>query len=150
MGKHDEPLWRRAATHTLHTSLLLKGMLEDALIERAGLLFADNEALANLVEGEMTMSEIADSLILSRGGTTKVVDRLEEMGYVERRPNAEDRRATIVTVTQAGREARARARVVIDAELEDMWARHISDEEAAILIDVADRVLHARNRSLDA
>ncbi len=148
MGTHDEPLWRRAATHTLHTSLLMKGMIEDALIERAGLLFADNEALAHLVEGELSMSEIADRLILSRGGTTKVVDRLEEMGYVTRRPNTEDRRATIVAVTDAGREARARARVVIDAELEDMWARHITDEEAAILIDVADRVLRARNQSL--
>lgn len=148
MGTDEQPLWRRAATHTLHTSLLLKGMLEDALVEKAGILFADNEALLNLAEGPLSMSEIADRLILSRGGTTKVVDRLEEMGYVSRRPNTEDRRATIVEITEAGKEARARARTVIDAELEDMWARHITDEEAKVLIDVADRVLRARGRHL--
>ncbi len=148
MGNDQQPLWRRAATHTLHTSLLLKGMLEDSLIERAGLLFADNEALLHLAEESLSMSEIADRLILSRGGTTKVVDRLEEMGYVTRRPNTEDRRATVVEITDAGRQARARARVVIDAELEDMWARHISDEEAKVLIEVADRVLRARGRHL--
>jgi DNA-binding MarR family transcriptional regulator len=123
-------------------------MLEDSLIERAGLLFADNEALLHLAEESLSMSEIADRLILSRGGTTKVVDRLEEMGYVTRRPNTEDRRATVVEITDAGRQARARARVVIDAELEDMWARHISDEEAKVLIEVADRVLRARGRHL--
>jgi DNA-binding MarR family transcriptional regulator len=123
-------------------------MLEDALVEKAGILFADNEALLNLAEGPLSMSEIADRLILSRGGTTKVVDRLEEMGYVSRRPNTEDRRATIVEITEAGKEARARARTVIDAELEDMWARHITDEEAKVLIDVADRVLRARGRHL--
>lgn len=146
MGTDEQPLWRRAATHTLHTSLLLKGMLEDALVEKAGILFADNEALLHLAEGPLSMSEIADRLILSRGGATKVVDRLEEMGYVSRRPNTEDRRATIVEITEAGEEARARARTVIDAELEDMWARHITDEEATVLIDVADRVLRARGR----
>jgi DNA-binding MarR family transcriptional regulator len=148
MGTDEQPLWRRAATHTLHTSLLLKGMIEDALVEKAGILFADNEALLHLAEGPLSMSEIADRLILSRGGTTKVVDRLEEMGYVSRRPNTEDRRATIVEITEAGDEARARARTVIDAELEDMWARHITDEEATVLIEVADRVLRARGRHL--
>jgi len=148
MGTDEQPLWRRAATHTLHTSLLMKGMIEDALVEKAGILFADNEALLHLAEGPLSMSEIADRLILSRGGTTKVVDRLEEMGYVSRRPNTEDRRATIVEITEAGEEARARARTVIDAELEDMWARHITDEEATVLIDVADRVLRARGRHL--
>ncbi len=148
MGTEEQPLWRRAATHTLHTSLLLKGMIEDALVEKAGILFADNEALLHLAEGPLSMSEIADRLILSRGGTTKVVDRLEEMGYVSRRPNTEDRRATIVEITERGEKARARARTVIDAELEDMWARHITDEEATVLIEVADRVLRARGRHL--
>jgi len=148
MGSEEQPLWRRAATHTLHTSLLMKGMLEDALVERAGLLFADNEALLHLEEAPLRMSDIADRLILSRGGTTKVVDRLEEMGFVTRRPNSQDRRATIVEITEAGRDARARARAVIDAELEDMWARHVSDEEARVLIEVADRVLRARGRHL--
>jgi DNA-binding MarR family transcriptional regulator len=148
MGNSQQPLWHRAAAHTIHTSLLLKGMLEDALIARVGLLFADHEALLHLAEGPLSMSEVAERLVLSRGGATKVVDRLEEMGYVTRRPNTEDRRATIVEITETGRQTREKARTVIDEELEDMWARHISDEEARVLIEVADRVLAARGRTL--
>jgi DNA-binding MarR family transcriptional regulator len=148
--KEQQPIWRRAAAHTLHSSLILKGSIEERLQEQTGLLLADNEALLNLsVEGSMLrMSEIARRLILSRGGTTKVIDRLEEMGLVERRPDPDDRRATIVSITTAGRDAMAAARKVIDATLEEMWAAHISDDEAQLLVDVMDRVLKANDCEL--
>lgn len=150
MGKQEHPIWRRAAAHTLHSSLILKASLEERLQEQTGLLLADNEALLNLsTEGSLLrMSEIARRLILSRGGTTKVIDRLEEMGLVARSPDSEDRRATVVSITAAGREAMAAARKVIDATLEEMWAAHISDEEAQLLVDVLDRVLKANASEL--
>jgi len=145
MGNEQQPIWRRAATHTLHTSLILKASLEERLHEQTGLLLADNEALLHLeTEGSLLrMSEIAHRLILSRGGTTKVVDRLEEMGLAERRPDLEDRRATTVSITAAGRQARIEARQVIDAILEEMWAAHLNDEEARLLVDIMDRVAKA-------
>ncbi len=150
MGERDHPIWRRAAAHTLHASLILKGSLEERLQEETGLLLADNEALLNLsAEGSLLrMSEIARRLILSRGGTTKVIDRLEEMGLVERRPDPEDRRATIVAITDAGRQSMAEARKVIDSILEEMWAEHITDEEAELLVEIMDRVLKANNCEL--
>lgn len=150
MGKQEHPIWRRAAAHTLHSSLILKASLEERLQEQTGLLLADNEALLNLsTEGSLLrMSEIARRLILSRGGTTKVIDRLEKMGLVARSPDSEDRRATVVSITAAGREAMAAARKVIDATLEEMWAAHISDEEAQLLVDVLDRVLKANASEL--
>ena len=43
--------------------------------------------------GRPRMSELAEWLTLSRGGITKLVDRLEEAGYLERVSCAEDRRA---------------------------------------------------------
>ena len=145
MGDDAQPLWRRAATHTLHTSLLLKAMLEDRLHAAEGLLLADHEALLNIghVGEPLRMSDIAHRLVLSRGGTTKVIDRLEEMGYVSRSPDPADRRATIVGLTQAGREALERARPVIDAGLEEIWSAHLTDDESTVLIEVMDRVLEA-------
>lgn len=145
VGDEHQPIWRRAATHTLHTSLILKASLEERLHQETGLLLADNEALLHLeTEGSLLrMSEIAHRLILSRGGTTKVIDRLEEMGLVERRPDPADRRATIVSITAAGREARAGARRVIDSILEEMWAAHLTDAEAELLVDIMDRVAKA-------
>ncbi len=91
------------------------------------------------------MTDIARKLVLSRGGTTKVIDRLEEFGYVERKPDPSDRRATIVEITEAGREARVSARRVIDAGLEESWAQHLSDDEAKVLVDVLGRILAQRH-----
>jgi len=145
VGDENQPIWRRAATHTLHTSLILKASLEERLHEQTGLLLADNEALLHLEkEGSLLrMSEIAQRLILSRGGTTKVIDRLEEMGLVVRRPDPKDRRATTVSITAAGRQAQAEARRVIDTVLEEMWAAHLTDEEAGLLVEIMDRVARA-------
>ncbi len=145
MGDEEQPLWRRAATHTLHTSLMLKVMLEDRLHEAEGLLLADHEALLNIGHAEepLRMSVIAQRLVISRGGTTKVIDRLEAMGYVLRRPDADDRRATVVELTRAGREALKRARPIIDAGLEEIWSAYLTDEESVVLIEVMDRVLEA-------
>jgi DNA-binding MarR family transcriptional regulator len=140
MGDTDQPLWRRAATHTLHAALVLKAELEERLQEETGLLLADNEALLNLSDGPLRMSDIARKLILSRGGTTKVIDRLEELGYVQRSPDPDDRRATIVDITAEGRRAMTAARTVIDAGLEEAWAQHLTDEEAEVLVAVMDRV----------
>ena len=143
MGQEEQPLWRRAASHTLHTSFLIKAKLEETLQAETDLLLADNEALLNLSHAEepLRMSDIAHRLILSPGGTTKVIDRLERMGYVTRRPDTDDRRATMVEITNEGSEILARAQQVINAGLEETWARHISDEEARTLIEVMDRVL---------
>ena len=122
MGDHQQPIWRQAATHTLHASLILKAAMEAKLQEATGLLLADNEALLNLeARGPLRMSELAHSLVLSRGGTTKVIDRLEHMGL----------------------DAKRAARRVIDGTLESMWKAHISPAEAEMMVEVMDRVLAA-------
>lgn len=146
MGDHDQPLWRQAATHTLHASLLLKAALEQRLSEETGMLLADNEALLNVGHAEepLRMSDIANRLVLSPGGATKVIDRLEEMGYVTRSPDPTDRRATTLQITDAGRAAMLRNREIIDDGLRAVWADHVTDEEAQLIVDVMNRVVHAR------
>lgn len=140
--KNNEPVWRRAAENTLNTALHLKAMVEETLNNETGLLLADNEALINLAstDGPLRMSDIADRLVLSPGGATKVIDRLEAKGYVNRIPDPSDRRATILQMTAEGRTAMSEARAVIDRQLEASWAAHLSDEEAAIIQSVMSRV----------
>jgi DNA-binding MarR family transcriptional regulator len=151
MGDTDQPLWRRAATRTLHTSLVLKAILEERLQQEVGMLLADNEALLNIGHSPepLRMSDIAHRLILSPGGTTKVIDRLEEMGHVVRMSDPEDRRATLLSLTDSGREAVIRNREIIDAGLQQAWAGHITDQEAAVLIEVMDRVMQANHGPID-
>jgi DNA-binding MarR family transcriptional regulator len=50
----------------------------------------------------LTMGELAGGLCYDNSNVTGIVDRLEERGYVERRPDPRDRRAKLVRITAAG------------------------------------------------
>lgn len=50
----------------------------------------------------LTPTELYESLMLSSGGMTARLDRLEKAGLVERRPNPDDRRGTLVGLTRKG------------------------------------------------
>ena len=52
------------------------------------------------------------------GGTSKLIDRIEASGYCRRRPNAEDRRSSIVELTPAGRQKLRQATESFEEELE--------------------------------
>ncbi len=67
---------------------------------------------------EMKPTELMEATMLSSGGITKRLDRLVEAGLVERRPDPDDRRGTLVRLTRKGR-------ATIDRALED----HIANEE---------------------
>ena len=50
----------------------------------------------------LRMGELADEVTISRSGLTRLVDRIEAEGLLERRPSAADRRAIEVAITPAG------------------------------------------------
>ena len=52
--------------------------------------------------GVMRLSELSDHLQIAARSTTEVVDALETRGLVERRPDPDDRRATLVALTEHG------------------------------------------------
>lgn len=55
-----------------------------------------------------TPSELAGMLGLSRGRITHLSDRLSEHGFIERRPDRDDRRRVLIWLTAAGRPLGAR------------------------------------------
>jgi len=82
--------------------------------------------------GRPRMSELAEWLTLSRGGITKLVDRLQGAGYLERVSCTGDRRALQAELTPAGEEMLEEMQLVYEAELE----RHLSTlraEEAELI-----------------
>ncbi len=70
-------------------------------LERYGILML----LAQAESGTMRPSELADSLPLTRSGTTRLIDRLVRDGLVERRSYHTDRRGSLVSLTPAGEQA---------------------------------------------
>ena len=61
-------------------------------------------------EGRMRMSELADSVLLSRSGLTRLVDRLERQGLLKRERCESDARGLFAEITPEGRKAFAVAR----------------------------------------
>lgn len=61
--------------------------------------------------------DIAEALSITVGGTSKLVDRIEAAGLCERRPNPDDRRSSLISLTAAGRDRFTDAAVVFDDEL---------------------------------
>jgi DNA-binding MarR family transcriptional regulator len=70
--------------------------------------------LSHAMTGEYTQIELAKLSDLDKTTMVITLDELESAGYAERRPSPADRRARIVTVTEAGAEAVAAGRQVVD------------------------------------
>jgi DNA-binding MarR family transcriptional regulator len=68
--------------------------------------------------GAMRLSELSDRLHIAARSTTEVVDGLQDRGLVERRPDPQDRRATLVALTDEGTRVGQAIRASRDAEAE--------------------------------
>lgn len=82
--------------------------------------------------GRPRMSELAEWLTLSRGGITKLVDRLQEAGYLERVSCPEDRRSLQAELTPAGERMLDEMGVVYESELE-RHLRALTPAEAELI-----------------
>jgi DNA-binding MarR family transcriptional regulator len=80
----------------------------DEAYGRFGIARADFDVLATLRRSgapyELSPSALAGWMMLSSGGTTARLDRLEKAGLVARRPSDTDRRGVVVRLTDKGRE----------------------------------------------
>jgi DNA-binding MarR family transcriptional regulator len=87
-----------------HTRLLRQ--LDLDLTRDQGLHASSYEVLLRLAEapgGTMRMKDLADSLLLSRSGLSRIVDELERQGHVTREPCKTDARGTEAVITRTGR-----------------------------------------------
>jgi DNA-binding MarR family transcriptional regulator len=117
----------------------------DADLEAAhGLPLSSYEVLMHLAgapDGRMRMCNLAESVILSRSGLTRLVDRLEREGFIAREPCEDDARGSFAVVTTAGREKLAAARVTHLAGVRALFLDHFSAEDLDALGNAWERVL---------
>ncbi|PKO13351.1 MAG: MarR family transcriptional regulator [Chloroflexi bacterium HGW-Chloroflexi-10] len=83
-------------------------LFRNAMNEWAGLNATDMECLGFLFQKDTASpSEIARQTGLTSGATTAMLDRLEGAGLIERRPNPNDRRGTLITPAKSAAEKAA-------------------------------------------
>lgn len=90
----------------LRTHSNLVARLDEELEREHGLPLSSYEVLISLADapdGRLRMGELADALLLSRSGLTRLVDRLERQGMVSRERCEDDARGYFAVITDAGR-----------------------------------------------
>ena len=74
------------------------------------------------------LSTLARQVAFTSGGFTKVADRMEQAGLIERQPCPEDRRVTNAVLTPAGRAHAERAVAIYSAGLRDLVLEHLGPD----------------------
>jgi DNA-binding MarR family transcriptional regulator len=99
-------LMRRVVEANKHSQMLKEQLGLGAGSGRIKVLFL-------LREQPMTLAQLAHAHGVDRPYATIIVDRLEQLGFVERQPHPSDRRSKMVSLTPAGRDATALADSII-------------------------------------
>jgi len=105
---------------------------------RVGMTASEVSVLGMLARAGSALSptRLQVLVIQSPGGLTKTLRRLEDAGYVRRRPDPSDRRALLVELTAAGRKASTRAATRVSAHYSKMLDR-LTEIERRTLTDLA-------------
>lgn len=131
----------RRATVLLRELLELSDDFERHLGRELTVNPTDLDAMEHLLmSGPLGPSELSRRLGISTASTTKVVDRLVDLGHVTREAHPSDRRSVLVVPSEASR-ARALSVLMpmimgIDAELD-----RFSRDEQATITDYLERVV---------
>jgi len=96
------------------SNLVLDDDRKSAVSKALDLSFARVRVLRRLKTEALTLRALALALSADPPYVTLMIDDLEERGLVERRPHPEDRRAKLVSLTPAGREAVAEADRILE------------------------------------
>jgi DNA-binding MarR family transcriptional regulator len=80
----------------------------------------------------------------SQPGLSRLVQRMEADGLVERHPDTQDGRAAVVVSTPAGRARYRRSNTVYAAAVNERFGRHLDAEQCQRLTELLDEVLARR------
>ena len=135
LSSGHENAWRS----WLRAHALLVRTLDADLRAEHGMTLLTYDALVQLSEApqrQLHMKDLADALVYSPSGVTRIVDGLEGAGYARRAPDPHNRRATHVTLTPTGLTALEAAWRTHVRGVTQHFAAHSNDEQACTLATV--------------
>ncbi len=102
------------------------------------------DVLIELYEADghkLRMSDLAERVVLTRSGLTRLVDRLEKEAYIERSIDPEDRRGFYAHITSAGIAAMKAAWTVYSQSIAEHFGDHFDDQEVETILATLQRIL---------
>ncbi|MBA3388839.1 MAG: MarR family transcriptional regulator [Rubrobacter sp.] len=99
--------------------------------------------LSRASDRRLRMHELAQAVVLSRSGLTRLVDRLERAGLLRREPTPEDRRGAFAVLTDDGRDTLDQMWPVYAKGIAEHFGGHLSDGDADAISDALSRVMAA-------
>jgi DNA-binding MarR family transcriptional regulator len=91
----------------------------------------------------LSMTELASAVLLSKSGLTRLVDRIEEAGLVQRAAAPGDRRSLLIVLTPTGEKTLKRAAPIHAEGIKRHFAAYILDNEAAAVEAALGRIAAA-------
>ncbi|MEO6702548.1 MAG: MarR family winged helix-turn-helix transcriptional regulator [Jatrophihabitantaceae bacterium] len=143
-GAGDPPLspgdWRLSAWRAfLRTHTHLLRILEQDLQAHHKIAIGTYDVLVQLAEASehrLRMSELAEAVLLSRSGLTRLVDRMQKDGLVERQPDPFDARGLFTVLTEQGLQALRDAATVHLAGISRLVFSRLSEDELRLLFEL--------------
>ena len=134
----------------LNTHAVVIDLIERELARAKQLPLSSYDVLLTLLEAPnhlLRMHEIAEAVVLSRSGLTRLIDRLETQGLLLRERSESDRRGAYAVLTSDGVTALRQAWPIYARGIDQYFASLLSDEEVRTLTEALERVLAAARES---
>ena len=136
--------WRVAVWRSfLHAHAVVLRELAHELERDADLPLSWYDVLLTLARApgrRLRMAELADRILLSRSGLTRLVDRIEKAGYVRRQPSPDDARGTYTVLLPEGLRRLRTAAPTHLAGVQRHWLSHFDDDELHTLGALLQRI----------
>jgi DNA-binding MarR family transcriptional regulator len=129
------------------SALALVDLLDSELERDAGIPMRWYDVLVQLEESPegIPMNALADRILYSKSGFTRVVDRMEEAGLVLRVRPQHDRRSILVVLTEHGTQTMQHARRYHRDGIERHFSHHLTEADVKALTRALEKVsTHAR------
>jgi DNA-binding MarR family transcriptional regulator len=141
------PVRLRAWRLFFEGALAVIDVLDAELQQDAGISTRWYDVLVQLEDSPdgLRMNELAERILYSKSGFTRVVDRMEEAGLVRRVRPEHDRRSIFVVLTGKGTETMEHARRYHRDGIERHFSEHLADSDVKALTRALEKVsTHAR------
>jgi DNA-binding MarR family transcriptional regulator len=146
MPARPDPAQLAAWRLLLEAHATVTELLERELLAERGLPLSRYDVLLNLAEapgGRLRMQELSASVLLSKSGLSRLVDRMVEAGLVRRERCEDDRRGWFAVLTDQGRSALRRAAPVHLRGIHDHFTSHLEPGEVEAMRSALARVVAA-------